>query len=209
MKRRDLGRLLGAVAISPTVLAGIRAARAQGAWSLVANIAECCSCEIPCPCNFGRPTKLRCDGNRLIEVTEGHAGESSLAGVRFVVSFEMGKWTRIYADEAMSAPQKAAFEAILPLAFAGFQRGARSIEHVPIVVERGGESLRFSTPASEVQMKPLLGLDGGLITVSGLPSNTFFDYVQYESVRHVHREPERSWSYSGTNGFTSRMIAAG
>ena len=209
MKRRELGKLLGAVAIAPSLLAWLRQARAEGAWSLVANVAECCSCEIPCPCNFGRPTKLRCDGNRLIEIADGHAGELDLAGVRFVVSFEMGKWTRIYADEAMSAKQKAGFEAILPLAFAGFQRGARSIEHVPVTVERTREAIRFSTPASEVEMKPLLGLDGGPITISGLPSNAFFDYVQYESVRHVHRDPERSWSYAGTNGFASRMMATG
>jgi hypothetical protein len=209
MRRRELGKLLGAVAIGPSVLASIRAARAQGAWSLVADIAECCSCEIPCPCNFGRPTQLRCDGNRLIEIEEGHAGELDLAGVRFGVSFEMGEWTRIYADEAMSAAQKAGFDAVLPLAFAGFQRGARSIEHVPISVERGGTAIRFSTPASAVEMKPLVGLDGGPITIAGLPSNTFFDYVQYESVRHTHRDAERNWSYSGTNGFTSRMIAAG
>ena len=208
MNRREVGKLLGAIAIGPSVAAWLRTARAQGAWSLVANVAECCSCEIPCPCNFGRPTKLRCDGNRLIEIVEGHAGASSLAGVRFVVSFEMGKWTRIYADEAMTAAQKAGFETILPLAFAGFQRGARSIEHVPVNVERASDAIRFSTPASEVEMKPLVGLDGGPIAISGLPSNAFFDYIQYESVKHVHRDPDRSWSYSGTNGFTSRMMAA-
>jgi hypothetical protein len=69
--------------------------------------------------------------------------------------------------------------------------------------------VRFSTPASVVEMKPLAGLDGGQITVSGLPSNVFHDYVQYESVRHTHKGDDRNWSYSGTNGFTSRMIASG
>ena len=209
MKRRELGKVLGAIALGPSLLAWLRTSRAQNAWSLIANVAECCSCEIPCPCNFGRPTKLRCDGNRLIEITEGHAGDIDLAGVRFVVSFEMGKWTRIYADEAMSPTQKTGFETILPIAFAGFKQGARSIEHVPVTVERDSGTIRFSTPASEVEMKPLVGLDGGPITISGLPSNAFFDYVQYESVRHTHRDPDRNWSYSGTNGFTSRMMAAG
>lgn len=209
MKRRDLGKLLGTIAVTAPILTRARPALAQGAWSLTANLAECCSCEIPCPCNFGRPTKLRCDGNRLVEVVEGHAGALDLAGVRFVVSFEMGKWTRIYADAAMSAAQKSGFEAILPLAFAGFKRGARSIEHVPITVDRRTSTIHFSTPASEVEMKPLVGLDGGPIRISGLPSNAFFDYVQYESVTHTHRDPDRDWSYSGTNGFTSRMMASG
>ncbi len=209
MKRRDLGKLLGTLALTAPMLTRVRSALAQGAWSLTANLAECCSCEIPCPCNFGRPTQLRCDGNRLVEIVEGHAGALDLGGVRFVVSFEMGKWTRIYADAAMSALQKSGFEAILPLAFAGFQRGARSIEHVPISVDRRTSAIRFSTPASEVEMKPLVGLDGGPIKISGLPSNAFFDYVQYESVTHTHRDPDRHWSYSGTNGFTSRMVAQG
>jgi len=203
-----MAKLMSGIVVAAPMLARVNEAKAQGAWSLVADLAECCSCAIPCPCNFGRPTQLRCDGNRLIEIVDGHVGERSLAGVRFVVSFEMGKWTRIYADAAMDAAQKAAFEAILPLAFAGFQRGARSIEHVPVSVERSAGLIRFSTPASEVEMKPLVGLDGAPIRISGLPSNTFFDYVQYESVRHTHRDTDREWSYAGTNGFTSQMIAA-
>ena len=60
-----------------------------------------------------------------------------------------------------------------------------------------------------VEMKPLAGLDGDRISINGLPSNVFHDYVQYESVRHVHKGPDREWSHSGTNGFTSRMLANG
>ena len=37
----------------------------------------------------------------------------------------------------------------------------------------------------------------------------FHEYVQYESVQHVHTGPDRSWSHEGTNGFTSRMYASG
>lgn len=71
MKRRDFNRVLGAVAVAPAILGNARSAEAAPVWSLAANVAECCSCEIPCPCNFGRPTDLRCDGNRLIEITKG------------------------------------------------------------------------------------------------------------------------------------------
>ncbi|MGW8369186.1 MAG: DUF1326 domain-containing protein, partial [Gammaproteobacteria bacterium] len=181
----------------------------QSGWSLAANIAECCSCEIPCPCNFGRPTELRCDGNRLIEIYDGEIEGASLSGIRFLVAFEMGKWTRIYIDEAMTQAQLDAYEAIMPLAFGGFRRGALAEERVPISVDRDGDVLSFSTPASEVEMKPLVGLDGGLIRIDGLPSNAFIDYIQYESVRHIHRNSDREWSYSGTNGFVSRMIASG
>lgn len=125
------------------------------------------------------------------------------------MTFEMGKWSKIYVDERLDAAQAEAFDAIMPLAFGWFLRQSRSVERVPLVVKRTDDLVTFSTPASAVEMKPLAGLDGGRITVSGLPSNVFHDYVQYESVKHTHRGQDREWSYSGTNGFTSRMIASG
>jgi len=209
MKRRDFNTVLGAVAIAPAIMGSARDAQAASEWSLVANIAECCSCEIPCPCNFGRPTELRCDGNRLIEITEGQVDGAELAGIRFLATFEMGKWTRIYVDERLDDAQSKAFDAIMPLAFGGFLRLSRSVERVPLNVTRTNELITFSTPASEVEMKPLAGLNGRRITISGLPSNVFHDYVQYESVSHTHKGQDRDWSHSGTNGFTSRMVASG
>lgn len=208
MKRRDFNLLLAAT-VAPTILSKTRASAATAGWSLTANVAECCSCEIPCPCNFGRPTDLRCDGNRLIEIREGRVDDADLAGVRFVVTFEMGKWSRIYVDERLDDARMSAFNAIMPLAFKGFLDQSRSLERVPLTVERTSERIRFSTPESKVEMKPLAGLDGGRITVSGLPSNVFHDYVQYESVTHTHTGHEREWSYTGTNGFTSRMVVSG
>jgi hypothetical protein len=121
----------------------------------------------------------------------------------------MGKWSRIYVDDRLDDAQMNAFNAIMPLAFKRFLDQSRSVERVPLTVERTSERIRFSTPESKVEMKPLAGLDGGRITVSGLPSNVFHDYVQYESVTHTHTGHERGWSYSGTNGFTSRMVASG
>ena len=209
MNRRNVNKVLGTAALVPGLLAMAGKSRAASSWMLTANLAECCSCEIPCPCNFGRPTDLRCDGNRLVEITAGHVGEMNLAGVRFLVTFEMGKWTRIYADDAMSENQLRAFEAVLPLGFGGFRGLAQTIESVPLSVERGDDVIRVSVPEAEFSMQPLAGMDGGLIKVDGLPSRTFFDYVQYVSIEHVYRGPGRRWSHSETNGFTSRMIVRG
>lgn len=206
MNRRDFNTILGAAAIAPAGLAGT--ASAAGVWSLEANVAECCSCAIPCPCNFGKPTQNRCDGSRLIDIYEGELDGADLAGLRFLVTFEMGKWTRIYIDDSLDAEQQETLDALLPLAFAGFFGGARSIERVPLTVNRTDELIRISVPASTIEMKPLAGLDGARITIDGLPSNAFHDYVQYGSVVHVHEGPDQQWSHSGTNGFTSRMIAS-
>lgn len=209
MNRRDFHKILGAAAIAPIGLTEAAVTKAPPAWTLAANIAECCSCEIPCPCNFGRRTKQRCDGTRLIEIYEGNVDGADLAGLRFLVTFEMGKWTRIYIDDSLNDAQQESLDRILPLAFAGFVRLSRSVERVPMTVVRTSELFTFSTPASEVEMKPLVGLDGGPISISGLPSNIYHDYVQYEAVKHVHKGPDREWSHSGTNGFVSRMLASG
>ncbi len=209
MNRREFTKVVGAAAFASAGLAEAQDdAAAATTWFLAANVAECCSCEIPCPCNFGRPTRLRCDGNRLIEIYEGNLDGADLAGIRFLVTFEMGQWTRIYIDDDLSDLQMATADRLLPLAFRGFESQSRSIERVPLTVIRTPDLITISTPASEVEMKPLAGLDGGPISVTGLPSNAFHDYVQYESVRHIHRGPDREWSHTGTNGFTSRMLAS-
>ncbi len=207
IKRRDFNKMLGAAALTPAL---ISKAQAQTTWSFEANVAECCSCEIPCPCNFGLPTTMQCDGNRLIEIYKGNNGNTDLAGVRFLVTFEMGQWTRIYLDNAMSEAQLTAAHEILPLGFAGFHRQSQTIEAVPMTVERSDDLIiKYTTPESRVEMAPLRGMDGGLITVDGLPNNAFYDYVQYQSVVHIHDGPQNNWSHKGTNGFTSRMIASG
>ncbi|MGR8947973.1 MAG: DUF1326 domain-containing protein [Gammaproteobacteria bacterium] len=208
MKRRDFNHFLGLAAAASTVL-GASTASAGGAWSFTADIAECCSCEIPCPCNFGRPTKLRCDGSRLIQIRDGHAGKQDLAGISFVATFEMREWAKIYVDETLNEKQMAALESIMPLAFKGFHKLKKSMITVPLTVSRSAETVSFETPEIEVKMKLLKGMDGKAIKISGLPSPAFYDYTQYESVAHRHKGGDREWSHSGTNGFTSRMVVSG
>jgi hypothetical protein len=210
VKRRDFGKLIGAAAMVP-VLRPMRAlTEERRAWSLVADVSECCSCEIPCSCNFGRPEQdAPCHGSRLIQIREGQLDGAPLAGISFVVTFYMGQWTRLYIDDSMSAEQLATADRLLPVAFAGFDRGARFKEPVPLTVERGPDRLRFSVPESSVEMRLMPGLGGEPIRITGLPNPAYRDYVQYESVVHTHDGPDRSWSYSGTNGFQSVMRASG
>jgi len=211
MQRREFGKLLGAAAIAPvfTPLGPFGPAERR-AWSLVADVAECCSCEIPCSCNFGRPeTDRACHGSRLIRIREGQLDGAPLAGINFVVTFHMGQWTRIYIDDSMSQSQSATLERLLPVAFAGFDRGARIKERVPLTVQGGAGTLRFSVPDSTVEMRLLPGLGGEPIRVSGLPNPAYQEYVQYESVVHTHAGPDATWSYVGTNGFQSVMRANG
>jgi len=208
MKRRKFNQLLGAAAVVPTILGAQAVAGSASEWSLAADVAESCSCEIPCPCNFGRPTKLRCDGSRLIQITEGSIDGADLAGISFVATFEMREWVKVYVDETLSDAQMEAVEKILPAAFGGFHKLMRSMERVPLTVERSDTTVRYSVPASTVEIKLLEGMDGKPIKIEGLPSPAFYDYVQYESVTHTHKSADGEFSHTGTNGFTSRMIVS-
>lgn len=210
MKRRSFNTSL-LTALTVPALGGIHtlASAQTPRWSLVADLAECCSCEIPCSCNFGRPTELRCDGNRLIQIREGQFEGENLAGINFLVTFLMGNWTRIHIDESMSSAQYAAFEKMFPVAFAGFDRLARNKARVPLSISRTDSTISFSVPESRVEMKLMAGLDDSPIMINGLPNPAYHDYVQYESVVHRHESTDSSWSYEGTNGFTSVMRASG
>lgn len=211
MKRRIFTKsLISALATAP-VFAGISSlVSAQGQrWSLVADLAECCSCEIPCPCNFGRPTELRCDGNRLIQIREGQFEGEDLAGISFVVTFLMGNWTRIHIDDGMSDAQFATFEKMFPVAFSGFDRLARSKTRVPLNIVRTDSTITFTVPESTVEMKLIPGLGGEPIVINGLPNPAYHEYVQYESVNHRHESADATWAYAGTNGFTSVMRVSG
>jgi hypothetical protein len=207
VSRRQFGQLF-AFAIGAPLVMPPRAAAAPGdAWAVKANIAESCSCPVPCPCNFGMPTDKRCDGSRLIQMTKGHFGGVDLSGVSFVVTFYMGNWAKIYVDNRITDAQFAAFEKLLPAAFAGFHRQMRSLQRVPLQVSRTETVVKFSVPESAVEMEVMKGLNGKPITVDGLPSPMFVGYTQYRSIGHTHKSADAEFSYSKTNGFTSRTDA--
>ena len=174
-------------------------------WSVAADVAESCSCEVSCPCNFGQPTASRCDGSRLIAIDEGHYGGVDLSGVTFIVTFEMREWSKIYVDDRISDVQMEALEQLLPMAFGGFHRGMRSLQRVALTIERTEDMVRFSVPESTVEIQLMRGIDGQPITIDGLPSPAFVDYTQYQSVVHTHSSSDAEFSHSGTNAFTSRM----
>ena len=213
MLRRDFGKLLGAFAARPILAPAAARAREPARayrrrWELRADIAECCSCDIPCSCNFGRPESV-CHGTRLIRIREGQLEGADLAGIDFAVTFFMGRWSRIYIDESMSAARATALEHLLPVAFGGFDRNARVRARAPLTIEEGTDTFRFSVPESRVEMRLLPGLGGSPIRITGLPNPAYHDYVQYESVVHAHDGPDLQWSHSGTNGFRSVMRVSG
>jgi hypothetical protein len=178
-------------------------------WQLSATVAESCSCTISCPCNFGgTPNRMPCEGNRMISIDSGRYGDVDLAGVQFLVTFNMGTWSKIYVSDKVTPRQEQAVEALLPLAFAGFHRGMLSFSKVPITMEVTDARVRFSSPESSVDMEVVRGFNGQAIKIMNLPGVALQNYTQFKSVSHQHTSAAHTWKHTGTNGFVSTMNAA-
>jgi hypothetical protein len=197
--------LLASVTIGLVALSAPPRAAAPD-WHITATVAESCSCTISCPCNFGgEPNRNPCEGNRLISITSGHYEDVDLKSVTFLVTFTMRTWSKIYVSDRVSDKQMAAVEALLPIAFAGFQRGMLSFTKAPITMNITESKVTFAGPESSVEMDVMKGFGGKPVKISNLPSPAYQDYTQYKSVSHTHTSADHTWKHSGTNGFTSTM----
>lgn len=186
----------------------VPSAARQASWHFTATVAESCSCTVSCPCNFGgEPSHMPCEGNRMISIEQGHYDDVDLGGVQLLVTFNMRNWSKIYVSDKVSERQMKAVEALLPLAFAGFQKGMLSFTKAPITMEATETHVKFSGPESAVEMEVLKGFNGKAVKVLNLPSAVFQDYTQFKSVSHTHTSATHSWNHKGTNGFTSHWEA--
>ena len=175
-------------------------------WRLTATVAESCSCSISCPCNFGsEPTRMPCNGNRLISIRSGYYEDVELNGVAFLITFTMRGWSKIYVSDRVSERQMAAVEALLPIAFAGFHRGMESLTKAPLAIDISEKRVTYSGPESWVDMEVMRGFDGKPVKVLNLPNPAYQDYTQYRSIVLRHESAGHRFSYSGTTGFTSTM----
>lgn len=207
-RRVFLRGLSGAIAV-PVLSRMVPATLAQTAapnWHVTATLAESCSCDVSCPCNFGSsPTHMPCDGNRLIAMKSAHFGDVDLSGVAFLVTFEMRGWSKIYLSDRATQAQSDAVRALLPVAFAGFHRGMLSFTKAPLSIEITEPRVAFSVPESSVEMEVMRGNNGKPVKVLNLPNPAYQDYTQYRSIVLRHQSADHPFSYSGTTGFTSTM----
>ena len=164
-----------AAAVSLTLITLVVPSRAQTPnWHLTATVAESCSCKIACRCNFGgEPDNNHCEGNRIISIEKGHYNDVDLAGVQLLVTFQMRTWSKIYISDKVSDQQMKAVEALMPLAFAGFQKGMLSFTKAPITMEVSDTRVRFSGPESSVDMEVMKGFNGQAVRINNLPSAVF------------------------------------
>jgi hypothetical protein len=206
MKRQSSIWLLGfglLIGISlPTV------AHAQD-WAIKADYTESCSCNPACPCIFGSPSTLGfCKGNGLVEIKEGHYGDTRLDGLAVAVTFRMGEWEKYYVSDKATDAQVAAAGKLMEAFYKSPNSKVLSIEKTPITIERKEGRIMFSTPVSKVEIEVMKGRGGKPIKIENL--SDFPDYVQYKSITNSYKSDKKDmeFSYSGTNGLTSKMEAS-
>ena len=150
-----------ALATAVVLLLEIPTVARQPSWKMSATVAESCSCTVSCPCNFGgEPSRMPCEGNRMISIDSGSYDGVDLAGVQLLVTFNMRNWSKIYVSDKVGDRQMKAVEALLPLAFAGFHKGMLSFTKAPITMEATETRVKFSGPESSVDMEVKKGFNG-------------------------------------------------
>ncbi len=184
--------------------------RAEGDWSIDAEIVESCCCAAICPCLVGSPSTLgHCDGNRLITIDRGYFGGVNLDGVRLVLVFNVRKWSKLYVSDKATDEQFVAVRKLMEAQRGWTYDNVLEAKRVALTHTRTASMIRFSVPAADTEIELMKGEDGGPIKVDNLPSR-FRQYVQYKSkvLTHTSAGEGKGFEYSGTNGFRARYVAA-
>ena len=209
MKR--LRYFLATLVLIPIVGLSNGVSYAETEWAIDATISGSCSCNAMCPCSLGSPpTNDFCQGSNLIEIDSGHHSGTNLDGLVMVTTRRGGEWLKIFINETASDSQMNALVELLKLdETMGLAANTEIIskEKVKISVERTSDRVKFSVPASTVEIEMMKGLGGKLIKVDNLPFPFLAEYTQYKSISNIHRSDEHKFSHSGTQGHVSRLKA--
>ena len=209
---KQLRYLVVAIALVSLAVLSDGVSYAENDWAVDATFSGSCSCDVMCPCSLGSPpTQGFCEGSRLIEMKSGHYFGTNLDGLSMVLTRRGGEWAKLYVDETASDSQMNALVELLKLDETMRLGGNTEIiskEKVKISVERASDRVKFSVPASTVEIEMMEGLGGKPIKVDNLRKPFFDDYTQYKSISNIHQSDEHKFSHSGTNGFVSRLAAS-
>ncbi len=197
------------------VVLGLVAVMASSAgaqeWAIKADFTNSCSCNVVCPCLFdSSPTLGHCDDNSLLEIKSGHYDGVRLDGISVVTTGRVGKWIKYYvSDDANDEQVEAAVQLMKTVLVFPESMEVLAVEKVPVSVERSASKVKFSVPASTVEIEMMTGRDGKPIRIQNLPAAYTVGHTQYKSITNSHKSDDKEFAYSGTNGFTSKIDAQG
>ena len=189
-------------------------AHAEDDWFVKAQFIASCSCNAMCPCLLGSPpTHDFCQGTHLVEIKKGHYGGINLDGLAIVATSHRPQWIKLYIDESASDAQMDALLELLKLdeTLGSIYAGKTPIvsqERVKISFDQTSDNVKFSVPASTVEIELMKGLGGKPIEVKNLPHSFTYGFTQYKSISNTHQSDEHKFSHSGTNGWVSWLAAS-
>ncbi len=185
-------------------------------WAVKGTWTDACSCKVSCPCLFGsKPTEGFCQGASHLQIEAGHYGDVKLDGLAVVSTHDIGKWAKIYVSDAANPEQAEALGALMPQVLPFLGKGPiKSVETVPVSLEHGDKTVKFSVPGTTVELALVEGADGQPIKLQNLPAKgtpfpRSLDHTQYKSILMEHKGGDDSFSWSERNGFVSKLDLTG
>lgn len=103
-------------------------------WEVRGEMSEACTCEVPCPCNFGQGPAPQhyCWSLASFYIEKGHYGSVKLDGLHLVRAH--GERSTVwYIDETATAAQAAALRSLVGIAAHGASRRPEHFERARIV----------------------------------------------------------------------------
>jgi hypothetical protein len=219
------------VLASLCVLAGLTLAQTGGPakpdFHITASYIEACSCDMFCPCYFGKSTHHGsahfCKFNNVLKVDKGHYKGVDLAGVKAWLSGDLGAewnqpaaagkqpkagWLVVTFEPSITKAQEAAMTDIL-LQLYPMQWDILGVDKVPfewkVDTASGVATARLSNGKGEVILGRVKGDDPSKDAVLtnikywGAQSNTGFR--MWKNSRNYYEGHGQKFEYKGTNGF--------
>ena len=217
MNSRLLAAILGIGLLLTTACAtAVGGAESSPEWAIKGTWTDACCCKVSCPCLFGtKPTEGYCQGASHLQIEAGNYGDVKLDGLAVVLTHDIGKWAKIYVSDAANPKQVEALAALTPKVFPFLDKGPiKKVETVPVSLERGDKTVKFSVPETTVELALVEGADGRPIKLQNLPAKgapfpPVHDHTQYVSILMEHKDGDDSFSWSERNGFVSKVDLAG
>lgn len=179
-------------------------------WSISGDYAESCSCNVPCPCLFGNaPTKGHCDVNNYVEIKKGHLNDVNLDGVSLSITGRLGNWVKFFFSEGTTKEQAEAAMALMKKPEVLGKYLPESLDYLPyevtsdMSIARGDGTVKFSTPATTVEMEVVNGWNGKPVSIQNFAMELLEGHKQHKSKINSHKSDQAEFSYSETNALTS------
>lgn len=182
-------------------------------WAIDATYGESCSCESVCPC-IGGPGAMpaACIGNNVIAIKSGHYDGVNLEGLKVMMAFSLGNWSKVYIDERATAAQEDALLKLLwkiPILRGYLTQQKGAIQHATIQVIAKDSSFTYSVPNSYAKINYIfLGADSTLSLKDLSPNDILFHNSLGLSEKNVHTGDKYAFEYQKKNGVVSHFKAS-